>query len=99
MIFVPFAVEYVYISQIFEWMAMVFVIVSQKSRTVDEILYDQQNSYIGQMKSSFKSKRHNYRQFEIVLKWFFITYFVLRVLLNLFTTITEISCTNVVHIP
>lgn len=41
MILVPYAIEFVYISQIFEWMAMLFVITSQKTRTVDEILYDQ----------------------------------------------------------
>jgi hypothetical protein len=40
MIVVPYVIEYVYISQIFEWMAMVFVIMTQKNRRVEEILYD-----------------------------------------------------------
>jgi hypothetical protein len=41
MVLVPSSIEYVYTCQIFEWMAMLFVIVTQKDRRIEEILFDQ----------------------------------------------------------
>jgi len=57
-------VEFVYITQTFEWLSLLFVIVTQKDRRVEEILFDQQNPNLKSKRAyklSKKKKRNNYR--------------------------------------
>lgn len=63
MLGVPTMIGYVYISQTFEWMSMIFVITTQKNRRVEEILYDQQNPNSKEVRAyqNKKNGRNNYK--------------------------------------
>lgn len=42
---VPPCVEFVYLAQMFEWLAMIQLILSQKSSLIEEIMFEQQNPH------------------------------------------------------
>lgn len=99
--FLPFFIEYVYIVQVFEWQAMIFVIVTQKRRRVEEIMYDHSNPGHREKRSYRKGtdRRNNYIYKERQLMILFLLYFSAKFLINLFLIGMQIDCTNLIKTP
>ena len=80
---------------------MVNVILFQKNKKNEEILYDNFNHKARSIKpfekiGSFKSIS---RKREIKIKRCLIGFSMIKIVYSLFMTITEISCTNMVELP
>lgn len=84
---VPFSMEFMYISQICEWMAMLYILKYQKQRKIEEILYDQ---------NLFDSQA---RRNEKVMAIIFRVYFLCKLSFAAFLMITMTSCTHLVALP
>ena len=88
--------EFLYIIQAYEWIAMIFIICSQRNKRIEEIYFDKNHSSLkGKRKYENKSEGNNTTvRDEKCLMGCFIFYIVLRVIFDLFVTVTQIVCTN-----
>jgi hypothetical protein len=80
---------------------MIFVIVTQKDRRIEEILFDQQNPNSNQKRHYSKRKpgKNNYKQLEKFMRFLFIVYFGAEVCYSLSMITFEVGCTNLLDTP
>ena len=84
--------EQIWTLQIFEWLSLIYIHTSQKSRRIEEILWDHNNEnmtvnllntysihriWANSEKRRRMDKSNNYRKLEIVMKRVFLKYFVI----------------------
>lgn len=93
--------DFVYLSQIFEWKAMIYTILAQKGKLVEEILYDISNPNVTEKREYrfSKAKRNLGRRKEKILKYLFISAFVLKGLYSVGLSTIQIVCTDLVDLP
>ena len=82
-----FSIEFVYISQVCEWMAMCFVIMWQRGKTIEKMMYD------------YNVVKNEFKAWEIFMNRVFKSFFVIKTIYICSLTGVEISCTNLIEIP
>lgn len=79
--------EFVFVSQICEWIALLFILLSQKNLSINEMFHDY-NMFNSQL-----------RKKERVMKAIFLVFLVSKLVFALFLACVQISCTNMITLP
>jgi len=96
-----YTMEFVFISQTFEWAAMYNVIIAQKGKLNEEIYFDTVNSHLKE-KRTYKNippQRNNTRTSELCYLWVFIISFAVKAIYTIGIIIVQLSCTDLVDLP